>query len=617
MSHRAEIIPQRRAEWGIVRPSSARDVVLEKHMKRAILFCVSAALLVTAGVSVAGDASPHSGLKGAGGSAQPCQPVEDIRFICDVISPEDLAVVPDSDWVIASGNQEGGRIQLVSVSRKTARVLFPSATSSVRHDHEEYPACPGPLADEGNAFRAHGLYLKSGMERVHTLYVVHHGGRESVEVFELDARYAEPALTWIGCAVGQEGAVLNGVVALPDGGLAATVTNANGANADAVYEWHAKTGWTKVPGSETSSPNGLEISADGKWFYVAGWPDERFIRVSRGVTPFKRDVLHLGFRPDNLRLAPNGLIYAAGHTDIQQPTERFNVARINPATLAFERILQLPAIPGFAASTTAVPIGNDIWLGTNRGRMIGYFRAPRLNRIIEQFEKGDPAMENEHWQIISLEHSPFMVDEVEQLLKDLEAEGTGRPRLSAVVRIPYEADQDFRHVVKQFLDAGVMGIVLPQVQTPEQVARLVEAMRYPPQRGAKYPKPRGRRGWGPTGAMRLWGLTADEYARKADLWPLNPEGELLAIAMIETLESIKNIDEILEVPGLGGVIIGPSDLSLSLGVGTPGANPSAPEVEAAIKTVGNACKRHNALCGIYTRPDVERRVPQGFKLFVP
>ena len=69
------------------------------------------------------------------------------------------------------------------------------------------------------------------------------------------------------------------------------------------------------------------------------------------------------------------------------------------------------------------------------------------------------------------------------------------------------------------------------------------------------------------------------------------------------------------MPGLGGVLIGPSDLSLALGVGTPGANPTAPEVEAAILKVGDACIRHNALCCIYTSSDVAARSAQGFKLF--
>ena len=224
----------------------------------------------------------------------------------------------------------------------------------------------------------------------------------------------------------------------------------------------------------------------------------------------------------------------------------------------------------------------------------------RRSKLIEQFEKGEAAIGNEHWRTISLEHNPFMLDDLEAALNEIEAEGSGRPRLTPIVRINHEADENFHHVVKQFLDAGAFGIVLPQVRSPEQVTKLVRAMRYPPQRGSQYREPLGRRGWGPTAATRVWNLSADEYARKADVWPLNPEGELLAIIMCETRECLANIDEILQVPGLGAVMIGSADLSLALGVGTPAANPGAPEVQAAVKTLADACMRHNVPCGIGT-----------------
>ena len=239
----------------------------------------------------------------------------------------------------------------------------------------------------------------------------------------------------------------------------------------------------------------------------------------------------------------------------------------------------------------------------------------RLNRIIEQFERGEAAFANEHWQLTSLEHNPFRVDDLANSLNDVSTEDGSRPRMTPIARIPQEADQDFHHIVKQLLDAGVFGIVLPQVRTAPQVTKLVQAMRYPPQQGSQYPDPVGRRGWGPTGARQLWGLTNQTYAEKADVWPLNPEGELLAIVMIETREAIEDIDEILSVPGLGGALIGPADLSLSLGVGTPAANGQAPEVEDATAKVGQACVTHNVICGSFGSPDVELRLQQGFRLF--
>ena len=321
------------------------------------------------GVSVAFSVS----LGIAAPSAAACEAVGEIQFICDVIGPEDLAIVPGAEWVIASGNQEGGRIQLVNVRDKTAAVLFPTPTRRERLDSATYPTCPGPIdLREQDAFRAHGLYLNPGQGAVHTLYVVHHGTRESIEVFEVDARATRPALTWVGCAVAPEALGFNSVVALPEGGFAATSPRTGD-----VWEWQSDTGWMRIPGSEDTAPNGLEISRDGRWLYIAGWREEKLTRLSRGRTPLEKDVVAVGFRPDNLRMSPDGsVIFAAGHGNYRTPQETSNVAMIDPQTLDVQRIFRHPQIDGFEASTTAIQIGNEIWLGTNRGEMIAYFPAP-------------------------------------------------------------------------------------------------------------------------------------------------------------------------------------------------------------------------------------------------
>ncbi|MEE2638691.1 MAG: hypothetical protein VYE68_15825 [Acidobacteriota bacterium] len=306
----------------------------------------------------------------------PCEAVGEIRFICDLISPEDLAVIPGSEWVIASGNRAGGRIHLVSVAEKTATVLFPGATPSERLDATAYPTCPGPIdPTEGDAFNAHGLYLHPGQDAVHTLYVVHHGNRESIEVFEVNTS-ARPTMTWVGCVVAPEPLGLNGVVALPDGGFAATSPRTGD-----VWEWTAERGWSRVPGSEDTAPNGLEVSADGRFLYVAGWAEEKLTRLSRGRIPVQKDVIDLGFRPDNLRMSLDGaVIFAAGHGNIQTPRapleESSNVAVIDPDTLSVRHVFQHAALDGFVASTTAIQIGDEMWLGSHRGERIAYFQVP-------------------------------------------------------------------------------------------------------------------------------------------------------------------------------------------------------------------------------------------------
>jgi hypothetical protein len=315
--------------------------------------------------------------------ATPCEPLGEIKFVCGLVSAEDLAILPGAEWVITSGNREGGRLHLVNVRNKTATVVFPTAQRNERLDAAAYPTCPGPLdLPKIDDFRAHGLYLKPGQAAVHTLYVVHHGTRESIEVFEVDAGATPPALTWVGCAPALSTLNFNSVVALPEGGFAAT----SGRTGD-VWQYQTATGWRRVPGTEGTAPNGIEISKDGRWLYIAGWAEEKLTRVSRGEPSIKKDVISLGFRPDNVRMSPDGsVLFAAGHTDkdgrsIKEPREPLretsNVARIDPQTLEARRIFTHPAMDGFVASTTAVQIGSEIWLGSQRGERVAYFPAPR------------------------------------------------------------------------------------------------------------------------------------------------------------------------------------------------------------------------------------------------
>jgi 4-hydroxy-2-oxoheptanedioate aldolase len=243
----------------------------------------------------------------------------------------------------------------------------------------------------------------------------------------------------------------------------------------------------------------------------------------------------------------------------------------------------------------------------------------RLNQIIAQYEQGKPAFAGEHWQLFGIEHNPFAFLRLEKGLADLRPDGSTRPKLTPIVRIEYEGDQDFKHAVKQYLDVGVMGIVVPQVRKASEARKLVQAMRYPHQKVlSKVPRePLGIRGVAAARAGAYWGLTPDEYATRADVWPLNPDGELLAIVMIEHIDAVKNIREILAVPGLGAILIGQSDLVISMGLGTPAGAEAAqnkPEVQAAVAEVAKACVEMKKLCGTF-QGDIKTRVDQGIRLF--
>ena len=319
-------------------------------------------------------------------TAAGCEPSGNIQFVCGQEAPEDLLHLPGSDWVIASSMAGNGGIRLIGVRDKISTVLYPSSSAKEQLDRKTYDTCPGaPEPDDKEKFTTHGLAMRAVRNSIDTLYAVHHGKRESIEVFQVDARNKTPVLTWIGCAIAPDPIGLNSVVPLPGGGFVATNFLERGANASAartrmmagenngeLWEWHTGKGWLKVPGSEAAGANGVEVSKDGKWLYVAAWGSQSFLRLSRGQTPGKRDTVPLGFRVDNIRFAQDGSILAAGQG--QQTT---NVVRVDPKTLKITALINQPNTASFASGTVAIPIGDDLWVGSFRGDRIAIFPASK------------------------------------------------------------------------------------------------------------------------------------------------------------------------------------------------------------------------------------------------
>jgi 4-hydroxy-2-oxoheptanedioate aldolase len=165
---------------------------------------------------------------------------------------------------------------------------------------------------------------------------------------------------------------------------------------------------------------------------------------------------------------------------------------------------------------------------------------------------------------------------------------------------------------------GAFGIIFPHIESKEQAINAIRSMRYPPQRGAKHPEPFGKRGWAPQRAVRYWGISQAEYLQRADVWPLNPDGELFAMIMIETVEGAKHINEILDVPGIGAIFLGPSDLGVSLGVGPVTPMPP-PEDEALIQNILKACKAKNVICAypvVGGESELKQRMTEGFRVLM-
>lgn len=257
--------------------------------------------------------------------------------------------------------------------------------------------------------------------------------------------------------------------------------------------------------------------------------------------------------------------------------------------------------------------------------------ATRINPFIAQMETGKPAFgifstnvslragagmagSGLDFVILDMEHSPYDPTRLESYLAGMTSKADAikdglKVRTAPFVRVPAAGREQLQFILKQVLDLGPLGVVVPHVDTAADALATVQACRFPQLKGVADYEPKGKRGVGYGWAARQWGLSGGEYGARADLWPLDPQGELVLWVMIESESAVENIRAIAATPGIGGLFIGPSDLAFSLGV--PLGDPA---VETAIEKVVAAAKEAQVplgtLCG---GAEVEKRLAQGFR----
>lgn len=264
---------------------------------------------------------------------------------------------------------------------------------------------------------------------------------------------------------------------------------------------------------------------------------------------------------------------------------------------------------------------------------------PRLNGIIKVLEQGKNvfvsfapadtanaqivATERYDGVVLEMEHGAYDIrtlrDCLQYLLnrRQIVESGTLAPAVTPMVRIPPNGCEMNQWVAKQVLDQGVYGIIWPHVSTVEEARNAVSACRYARPASAPRYEPKGQRGDAPANAARYWGLTQQEYYDRADVWPLDPKGEILTGIMCEDVDGIKNLPKILkEVPGIAVVIIGEGDLSQNLGFPRQYKHPT---VVSAIGEILAICKDNNVACGHphVEKDNVEEVVAQGFRWLMP
>lgn len=302
--------------------------------------------------------------------------------------PEDILPLEGTDWVlfssITAGDHPGG-MTLVNREESTESTLWPASGFKYELDPAAFPDCETP-PDEARA-DTHGINAVQTGPGTFDLYVVYHGSRESIEVFEVDVSGTKPDATWRGCVVLPEGTAANSVVPLPDGGLALTnFTDPrepllpqlfSGEPSGSVWTWKQAGGWAEVPGSQSFGPNGIEVSADGKTLYVAESMKKRVVSIPVEGGSLT-EVATMDFLPDNLRWTESDTLLTTGmeYEPLTQESIQscamegtgcvsgFVVVEIDPSDNSSEALYSTES-EEFQYATVAAQVGADIWVGGN------------------------------------------------------------------------------------------------------------------------------------------------------------------------------------------------------------------------------------------------------------
>ena len=263
----------------------------------------------------------------------------------------------------------------------------------------------------------------------------------------------------------------------------------------------------------------------------------------------------------------------------------------------------------------------------------------RYNKVIDLLEQGKPVFcSGLVWNgnlddliyvadadyamvIMEMEHEGFSFNNLRTSLqfilnrKRISGSGTVQADPVPLVRIPPNSRENSQWIIKQALDTGVYGLVLPHLNTVEDAHAAVVAARYPQVPGVADFEPEGQRGWWQRIAPRYWGLTAQEYYDAADLWPLDPDGNMLLMGIVEEPEGVDNLPDILrQEKGIGAIWAGPGDMSVAMG---HRGNSAHPDVQANLLRILEACQNAGVPCATgATAEEVPMRLEQGFRIII-
>jgi hypothetical protein len=322
-----------------------------------------------------------------------CQSLPGFEVDCQFQNPEDLAPAPDGRILVSQfAGKDGahaGNIAAYEPASRSLEVLFPNANASVATWGDA--ACPPPPPD---LFAPHGIDLERRADGHLELAVVNHGGRESVELFEVAP---DSALQWRGCVLAPEKGFFNDVVLLRDGGFWVThmfpsgtemvsmLAAGFGRDTGWVYEWKPETGFRKLPGTDAPFPNGIEKSSDERFLYLNTYAKTgvRKIDVASGELTASAAIERI----DNSTWAADGRLWVASHPggirqmmaclDVPEGScgMPFEIVALDPDDLSPEVLIRHAGAP-MGGVTVALEHGGSVYLGTFAGDRIGRVDLP-------------------------------------------------------------------------------------------------------------------------------------------------------------------------------------------------------------------------------------------------
>jgi len=319
-----------------------------------------------------------------------CSQAQPLGSVCGFENPEDVAFASAAKLLVVSQFRilgRGGALAGLSPGASTPRPLWPAPGGTSEPDRESGdPACVPP---DATIFHPHGIFVAASGD----LYVVNHGGRDSIEIFAIRGSGDQATLAWRGCMVLPAGTSGNDVAVGGDG----TVVVSNYASAvDSLLDnvkigvgwmtgdvllWRRGHGWSHVPGTAASAANGVALSPDGKTLYYAETGGGRFVRI--GLDGTGRAELDVPGAPDNLSWTSRGTLYLASHTSnvaflgcllgaaCRSP---WVLLEIDPESMHADDVLTHDgSVVGAVAS--AEQVGALVYLGAVFGDRIGAWRA--------------------------------------------------------------------------------------------------------------------------------------------------------------------------------------------------------------------------------------------------